>query len=210
MGIRRVTFRRITMMLLSLLAAGCSPGNRAASTGIDSTLRAELLRLGEADQAEREGFSSAVANQDTALLFRMMRGDSARTTRLRAIVAERGWPGRALAGEDGAKAAWLMLQHSPIEEFQRDMLPVLWAAAGRGDVPRSEVAMLNDRVLVRAGQPQRYGSSFFMENGRMVPHPIEDFGGLEARRAEVGMPPMQEYVRVLAEVYGTPVTWPPR
>ena len=35
----------------------------------------------------------------------------AHTARLRAIVSEYGWPGRSLVGEDGADAAWLLLQH---------------------------------------------------------------------------------------------------
>jgi hypothetical protein len=32
---------------------------------------------------------------------------------------------------------------------------------------------------------------------------------LDAPRAAVGLPPVEEYVRVLAEAYELPVEWPP-
>ncbi|HEX5634204.1 MAG TPA: DUF6624 domain-containing protein, partial [Gemmatimonadales bacterium] len=175
----------------------------------DSTLRAELVRMGREDQAARDGFGAAVASDDTAFARRLMQGDSARTARLREIVRRHGWPGRSLVGEDGAESAWLVLQHTNSVEFQREMLPVLWRAAERGEMRRADVAMLEDRVLVRDGRPQRYGNSFSLREGRLVPDPIDDLPGLEHRRAEMGLPAMAEYVRVLGEAYGMPVTWPP-
>jgi hypothetical protein len=206
----------VTLALAALLLATgeavgqpAPPARPRPAARADATLRAELVRLGREDQAARDGFGAAAARNDTTYARQLMAGDSARTRRLREIVQARGWPGRALVGEDGARAAWLILQHSPSIEFQRTMLPVLWAAAERGDVSKSDVAMLTDRVLVHDGRPQRYGSSFSMRDGRLVPDPIEDVPGLEARRATVGLPGMREYVRLLGEMYGVPVTWPP-
>jgi hypothetical protein len=138
-----------------------------------------------------------------------MASDSAHTKRLREIVQTYGWPGRSLVGEDGATAAWLILQHSPSSEFQETLLPTLWAAADRGEMAKADVAMLTDRVLVHAGHPQRYGSQFSVQNGRLIPDSIEDLPGLEARRTAVGLPSMAEYVRMLSQMYGLPVTWPP-
>jgi hypothetical protein len=48
------------------------------------------------------------------------------TTRLREIVAEHGWPGLALAGADGAEAAWFIAQHAVLDvDFQRQALAAL-------------------------------------------------------------------------------------
>jgi hypothetical protein len=44
----------------------------------------------------------------------------------------------------------------------------------------------------------------------LVPDPIEDIGGLDARRAAIGLPTMGEYVRQLAEAYKMPMEWPPK
>ena len=199
-------------LLLSLGAARCRSvpaPHRAPALPIDAALRAELVRLGREDQTARDGFGAAMARQDTAYARQLIVGDSLRTARLREIVRTHGWPGRSLVGEDGARAALLILQHSGSTTFQRALLPELVSAAEQGEVGKGDVAMLTDRVLVREGRPQRYGSSFSMHDGRLVPDPIEDLAGLEARRAAVGLPTMAEYVRMLGELYRVPVTWPP-
>ncbi len=194
--------------LLALALAAATPLGAQEPTAPRADLRTELERLGREDQAGREGIAAAAAANDTLFLKRMMAGDSARTARLREIVAAHGWPGRALVGEEGARAAWLILQHGDDTAFQEAMLPRLWDAAAAGDVSRADVAMLTDRVLVRRGEPQRYGSSFSMLDGRLVADPIGDLSGLEARRAEVGLPPMAEYVAMMRKMYGVPVIWP--
>lgn len=140
---------------------------------------------------------------------RLMAGDSARTQRLREIVRAHGWPGRSLVGKDGAQAAWLILQHTAATDFQQALLPTLWAAADQGEVAKSDVALLTDRVLVHTGHPQLYASQFSSRDGHLVPDSIEDLPGLEGRRAAVGLPTMSEYVRMLGELYGLPVAWPP-
>jgi hypothetical protein len=169
-----------------------------------------LVRLGREDQAGREALAQAAAAQDTATLFASLRADSARTRWLRAAVARNGWPSRTSAGDSAQQAAWLILQHSPDTAWQAAMLPDLERLAASGELPQADVALLTDRILVHRGQPQRYGSQFDMADGRLVPATVEDVAGLDARRARVGLPPMAEYVRLLAKQTKLPVVWPPR
>jgi hypothetical protein len=42
-----------------------------------------------------------------------------------------------------------------------------------------------------------------------VPARIADLSRLDALRAAMGLPPMADYVRMLGEMYGLPVAWPP-
>lgn len=42
--------------------------------------------------------------------------------RLREIIAEHGWPHEEIAGEDGAKAAWLIAQHAPLSRRPHRLL----------------------------------------------------------------------------------------
>ena len=186
------------------------PQTIQANLAIDTALRAELVRLEVDDQKGREDIAALVARNDTAVLFRFMRADSARTLRLKEIVALHGWPTPALVGKDGVEAAWLILQHSPDYAWQEQMLPVLERSSAAGEIRRTDVALLTDRVLVHRGKPQRYGNSFSIKNGRLVADPIEDIGGLDARRAALGLPPMTEYARQLGETYNVPVEWPPK
>ena len=162
-----------------------------------------------ADQSPRDSFSVAMARNDTAFLRRLLAGDSARSLRLQQIVARHGWPGKSMVGTDAATGAWLVLQHSPLHDFQERMIPLLWKAADAGEVRAPDVAMLTDRVLVNGGKPQRYGTQFSFKDGRLVPPPIENLTALDSLRASVGLPPMLEYVRLMRENYEQTVVWPP-
>lgn len=198
------------LIIGALLLAGCDRGGAPesepdrASAPIPDTIRSELIRMGADDQAARQGLTPERA-QDTAFLRTMLRDDSARSQRLRAIVDRYGWPEPTAAGEEAAGAAFLVLQHSPDHEFQRDMLPTLEALAHAGAMPRPSVAMLTDRVLIHDGEPQRYGTQFDMEDGRLVLHPVEDEAGLDERRREMMLPPLAEYIRLMEAMYQTEI-----
>jgi uncharacterized protein (DUF952 family) len=110
--------------------------------------------------------------------------------RLRDILAEHGWPGRAVAGDDGAAAAWLVAQHAIGEpDFQRRVLPLLEQAALRSDIPLWQPAYLIDRIRMFEGWPQVYGTQMAPDvNGEMVVWPIADGAALDERRRRIGLP----------------------
>lgn len=205
---------------VAVVVAACAPGSAddasrresasATAARWDSARIDTLLRLGREDQDGRDALARSVVTQDTGVIFSSMRADSARTGWLRTAVTQYGWPARTTAGDSAQQAAWLILQHSPDTAWQAAMLPDLERLASRGELPPADVALLTDRILVHRGQPQRYGSQFDMEDGRLVPAPVQDLQGLDARRASVGLPPMAEYVRLLAAHTKLPVVWPPR
>ena len=180
----------------------------SAAAGIDSMLARELVHRMAVDQAGRESLAVALTRRDTAFLRRLASRDSASTDWLRHLVARRGWPGNHLVGDSGAEAAFLMLQHSPDLAFQAAMLPTLWQASRAGDVPPAAVAMLDDRVATHSGRPQTYGTSFSVRDSCLTPDPIADPTRLDARRSQVGLPPMAEYAKMLGEMYRMPVSLP--
>jgi len=115
--------------------------------------------------------------------------------RLAALVAEHGWPGRALAGDDGAAAAWRIAQHAIGEPARmRAWLPLLQQAAARGDANPADVAMLEDRIRVLEGRPQRYGTQYDWNAAGDAMEPtgsLEDPALVDERRAAVGLPPLE-------------------
>ncbi len=214
--------RRLLAVCVALCCSACNSDAARRTPAVDTARTAtgasspwpialtdSLLRFGEEDQTGRDALPQAVANQDTATLFAALRADSARSRWLKDRVVRFGWPTPAQASDSAARAAWLILQHSPDTAWQADMLPVLEQLASSGTLPPDDVAMLSDRVLVRRGTPQRYATQFTMVGGRMLPEPVGDTVGLDARRAAVGLPPMAEYVRRMQEQFRVPVVWPP-
>ncbi|HVR44744.1 MAG TPA: DUF6624 domain-containing protein [Thermoanaerobaculia bacterium] len=117
--------------------------------------------------------------------------------RLDEIVTRHGWPGRAIAGEDGAEAAFLIAVHAIAQPpLQRRWLEILGAAVATGDAPLRHLAHLEDRVRTLEGRPQRYGTQFDWDaDGEMSPLPIEDPDRVDRLRAEAGLMPLADAVR---------------
>ena len=118
----------------------------------------------------------------------------ANAARLRAIVEEIGWPGKSQVGEDGAHAAWRVLQHAIGEpEMMRGMLPAFERAVKSGEARATDLAMLEDRIRVFEGRPQRYGTQYDWDEAGMWMVPmgsVEDPGTVDQRRRAVGLEPM--------------------
>lgn len=155
-------------------------------------LHDELLEMRRIDQAMRRG-------EDLPELSGKGMGDidAVNTARMKEIVAEYGWPTKSLVGEDGARSAWLLVQHADGDPaFQLQCLELM-EATPPGEVSPVDVAYLTDRVLVNEDKKQLYGTQFWMVGGKMVPRPIEDEAGLAARRAELGMISMEEYSAIM-------------
>jgi hypothetical protein len=167
---------------------------------LDQALRAELLAMADEDQRVRAELAADGSLFDG--YHPSMEAVHARNAaRLAEILDRRGWPGRSLAGEDGAQAAWQVLQHAiGLPPLQRRGLELLRAAAEAGEVPAWQVAMLEDRIRTFEGRPQRYGTQFDWDrHGRMAPLPIEDPDGLEERRRAVGLEPLAQRVRAMRQ-----------
>jgi hypothetical protein len=168
---------------------------RRRSAGYDSTLRAELVTLAEQDQRDRAGIEAVVTrfgrrSREADSAFAMLdSADAPRVRRLEPLVDARGWPGISLVADDGAHAAWLIVQHAPAA-VQRRLLSVVLAAARAGEARASDAAYLEDRVLVADGKPRRYGTQIrwpAAREGTLVLEPTADEACVDRRRADVGL-----------------------
>lgn len=178
------------------------------ASGQDAALREQLLQRAGRDQQLRQAVLGAAGSEVDPARWRELQAlDADNAAWLRQVLDEHGWPASPLVGHDGAKAAWLLVQHADGDPaLQRRALDMMQPAFERGQVDRGDVALLTDRVLLAEGKPQRYGSQFETDDdGVMRLRPVEDLAGLEARRAAAGLPSMADYRRMLTEIYGQPV-----
>jgi hypothetical protein len=121
----------------------------------------------------------------------------ANASRLAVILDAHGWPGERQVGQEGAHAAWLIVQHAIAHPaLQRRALELIQAAVRRGDAPALHAALLEDRIRVFEGRPQLYGTQFDWDStGQLNPLPVEDPTGVEGHRRAVGLEPMEQQVK---------------
>jgi hypothetical protein len=153
-------------------------------------LHDELIEMFDADQAERTG--EVVGSADS---------DKVRTDRLAEIIDEYGWPTFEMVGKDGATAAWTIAQHSDQDvAFQKRALELLEAAVEDDQADPTEWAYLVDRVATNEGRPQVYGTQGGCVDGHAEIGPLEDEANVEARRADVGLQPLANYLEEFSAV----------
>jgi hypothetical protein len=159
---------------------------------INESLRRQLLDLRAEDLRVRTELQEA-GELGGPYVPRMEEVHVRNAARLRELIAEHGWPGEDLAGEDGAKAAWFIVQHAIGEPgFQRQALVLLQSAAVEGRVPRWHAAYLEDRIALHESRPQRFGTQWIDDSrdGRARPWRIVDPERVNDLRASVGLGPM--------------------
>jgi len=111
---------------------------------------------------------------------------------LETILAAHGWPGFAVAGADGAAAAWRIAQHAiGLPAFQRRCFRLLEEAVAKGDADPKHLAMLDDRIAFNERRPQKYGTQYdWDETRKMSAWHLDDPAEVERRRAALGMKSM--------------------
>jgi len=193
-----------------LVPAGAEVWVRTAEDGKPRAVRVKLYRSAKNDRPDWHWVGDMLTgrcaidqqlrseNRETAST------DEENTTYLKELVEGLGrWPTADELTADQLACTWLLVQHSPDLAFQQSSLPLL-----EGLVEASSLALLQDRILVREGKPQRYGTQFQTREGVMRPLPMEP--GVDEPREEIGLDPMKLYARQLGELYGrkaSPTPW---
>jgi len=195
---------RSRYLFLGLLVCSCGRGTEPPPPTVLAEARQQLEKRGRSDQSVREGFGVG-GRVDSAQMALMMRTDSANSAWLKVYVDRWGWPTSHQVGRENVEAAFLIVQHAVHDTtFMRAMLPAIEQAYRRGDLKGGEVAMLTDRLEVKAGRPQIYGTQLSLKEGRWVLDPLVDSANVDSRRQQMGLPPLAEYLRLVDSVFRSP------
>ena len=161
----------------------------------NDSLRRVLLTLRDRDQALRAEYGARAG--DTLYVKRMMTEDSLLAIEMDGILSRFGLPTRTMVGPAGSDAAMLVIQHNwPLQE----RVLALAKALPPGEISPEKLGMLEDRVLVHQGKPQRFGTQFTPRpDGVFRFAPVSEPETLDARRSAAGMPPMLQYVCMFEE-----------
>lgn len=165
----------------------------------------KLIRMGELEQAPRQALSAMQLGRLTedqkreawsAVWDLLGPIDTANQEALLAMLPPEGWFPISRYGREAAKSAFLIVQHSEPALWHR-FLPVIEGMVMHGEAEGPAYALMYDRLALKEGRPQRYGSQMSCSDGRYAPtEPLEDRANLDARRAALGLKPYAEYLRM--------------
>jgi len=115
--------------------------------------------------------------------------------RIEKIIDEIGWPKQSEVGSSASQTAFFIIQHANLET-QKKYLPAMKEAANNKEASWSSLALLIDRIEMRKGRPQIYGSQISRdEEGKYKVFEILEPEYVNQRRKEVGLSPLEEYVK---------------
>lgn len=184
--------KQFVILILLILAIRSSH----AQTSMDTlSIKRQLESIYERDQKTR---SKGDSTQFAGLI------DSCNLAHVEMLIEKYGWMGKSTIGIMGNYTIWLVIQHAELPT-QEKYFPMLKASVENGESTASHLALLEDRILMRKGQPQIYGSQVvFNAKGEPVFHPIADEKNVNSRRLAVGLEPIEEYAEHFGIVYKAP------
>jgi hypothetical protein len=177
-----------------MAGAGLCRHRRACvkSAPVDESLAKALIELETRAQSVRSELVAA-GEINEAFHPRLDEINRSNTSRLRQIIAIFGWPGITLVGDQGARAAWRVALYSYGEPaFMRQCRDLIDRASHQGDAPRWQFAMIDDRIRVYEGKPQRYGTQLRHGPNGVEPHPLENEARINSMRTQAGLPLMAQ------------------
>lgn len=173
-----------------------------AEKDFDKPLKEKLEKIYVKDQTLRQLYKDAETKfgkeSDEMKYFweLMAQQDSLNELEVVQIIEEKGWVGKSLVGGQANMTLWLVVQHAPLET-QEKYLPLLRESVLKGESGGSHLALLEDRILMRNGKPQTFGSQITTDEktGNQVVYEIKDPEYVNQRRKEVGLGPIEDYVK---------------
>lgn len=177
--------------------------NHTIDASMIKSIQTVLNDMVKIDQEMRELAISGLSDKDQLSAMEMMHKiDSKNTANLKLLLKLLGkeWFTISEFGKECDQNAWLLVQHADLDvQFQSRILPILEKLMKQGETIPKNYAYLYDRIASHTGKPQRYGTQ---ANGDLELFPVEDPVNLNRRRAEVGLPPIEEQMQLLKIKYG--------
>ena len=168
----------------------------------DPSLQNQLVKMAQQNQEIRLSLRQYdQQNVPVALQLVAAEIDNLHTQTLREIVNLHGWPSKNKVGAQGTQALFLLIKHSKDLVFQQDMLPlIIQSYLDKDGIAGKDVAQFTDKVSIRLGKKQVFGTQAERVNGKLIFAPIENQAGVDSLRAQMGMSSLTEYKKALKQI----------
>lgn len=175
-------------------------------------IRYDLSYMVKRDQKIRNEFNEASKKNPNGIYLRYLALkmgfiDLWNTHNLKKIINKWGWPKISVFGADADQNAWLLIQHADHSvDFQKQCLLLIEALVLENETKRSNAAYLSDRVAVREGRAQKFGTQGDISSTTQCweAKPTEDARNLDKRREDYELEPFIEYRCKVNQYVGLP------
>ena len=168
----------------------------------DKPLQKKLLQIFKDDQGIRQqyidsskkyGYNNPIVDSLSKV---MIHNDSIDLGKVTNILDTKGWVGKDKVGAQANQTLFLVIQHADIQT-QKKYLPMMQEAVKNENASSSSLALLEDRVALREGKKQIYGSQIGRntKTNKYYVLPLEDPDNVDKRRNEVGLGLLTDYVK---------------
>lgn len=127
------------------------------------------------------------------LMAKQNKLDSANVARMAELIEQYGYPDPELLGIDAPNPVPVLI-HAQLEDYAK-LEGALRTEVMAGRMPPRPYAALTDRKLQHSGKVQIYGTSsaFDAATNTVLPPEIVSIEATNRARAEIGLPPLEEY-----------------
>ena len=157
----------------------------------DQEVRAEWAKVATGNVTQEEVIEYALKMEET---------DSTNLASVSRILDTYGWPSGL--SDEANKAIFLVIDHSDLKTMNK-YIGLFRDAVEKGFLSMNDLVTMEDRMLMNAGKPQKYGTQAYslVEDGKTVIYiwPVEDPDKLDALRKSVGLIPIEDYLEIVKQ-----------
>lgn len=168
--------------------------NEALAAQLDTIYSDDQTYRKQIDEIEKQyGFQS---KEMEAQWRTIAQKDSSNVGKVKAILDKYGWLDKDVVGSQGNATLFLVIQHAN-QATQEKYLPMMREAVKNGKAQASSLALLEDRLALKQGKKQIYGSQIAQNPKTRAYYlsPLENPENVDKRRADVQLPPLSEYLK---------------
>ncbi|PQJ80101.1 DUF6624 domain-containing protein [Polaribacter porphyrae] len=153
----------------------------------------QTLRFLLPDVTKRFGNKSDESKYIWSLIHKQ---DSICEAKVISILKKHGWLGKSIIGEDANQTLWLVVQHAQLKN-QEKYISLLKKSVDKGESKPWHYAFLKDRILMRNGKKQIYGTQAFWDKklGKMKIYPIKNPKNVNEKRKKLGLGTVEEHAK---------------
>ena len=164
-----------------------------------------LCDIGRKDQEVRADWAKMATGsvmQEEAIEYALKMEETGRTNlaSVSQILDTYGWPSGL--SDEANKAIFLVIDHSDLKTMNK-YIGLFRDAVEKGYLSMNDLVTMEDRMLMNAGKPQKYGTQAYslVEDGKTVIYiwSVEDPDKLDALRKSVGLMPIGEYLEMVKQ-----------